>query len=96
MPKDWTFTTGKVRGGYGETDFANKVVKIDKAKHKRTNIKRLTPNQDGSENKLTTMAHELMHKAHPDWTEKQVESKARKMRKTLSRKQKQRIYSKFN
>jgi hypothetical protein len=89
----WTYKTGKVKGGFGETDFNKKTITIDKAKHKRGSK---TPNPDGSENKLVTMAHELMHKAHPDWSEKKVESKARKMRETLSKKAKQRIYAKFS
>ncbi len=95
MATKWKYTTGKVRGGYGEIDEDKKLIKVDKKKHRSHALRRITPNKDGSENMLATMAHELMHKAHPDWTEKQVEAKARRMRKTLSTKAKQRIYSKF-
>lgn len=91
----WSFKTGKVKGGYGETDFGKKTITIDKSKHKRSSYKRITPNKDGSENMLVTMAHELMHKAHPSWSEKKVESAARKKHKRMSKSEKSRVYSKF-
>lgn len=93
---DWKYTTGKVRGAYGITDLQNRTVKVDKARHKRKGTKRITPNKDGTENLYTTIAHELLHRAHPDWSEKKVEAFARKKNKTASSKEKQRAYSKFN
>lgn len=91
----WKYKTGKVRGAYGQVDFKKKTVTVDKARHRKSTAKRITPNKDGSENLFVTAYHELMHVAHPKWTEKQVEEKAKKARKTLSTKQKARIYAKF-
>lgn len=92
----WQFKKGKLRGAFGETDYENKVIKIDKSKHRKgAKVKHLTKNKDGSENMLTTMAHELMHKAHPKMTEKQVEKLARKRVATMGKKAKAKIYAKF-
>lgn len=92
---EYKFKTGKVRGGYGETDLKNKVIKIDKSKHKRKGTKRITPNKDGSENMLTTIVHEMTHKRHPKMGEEKVEKLARAMKSRMGTKQKQRLYSKF-
>ena len=93
----WTYTSGKVKGAFGETDLNKKVIKIDHAKHKRgAKVKHRTPNPDGSENKLTTILHELGHANHPRKSEKGVEKLAIAMKSRLSKKQKQRHYAKFN
>lgn len=91
----WKYQKGKVRGGYGQTDFKKKTITVDPKKHRSTKYARKVRDKDGSENMLVTMAHELLHKAHPDWTEKKVEATARAFHKSASRKQKNRIYSKF-
>lgn len=91
----WKYKVGKVKGGYGETDFNKKVIKIDKSKH-RKNYKRLTPNPDGSENMLTTITHEMVHKRFPKKSEKATEKLARAMKSKMSPKTKQKMYAKFS
>ena len=84
----------KLRGAYGETDFDKKTIRINKAKHKKKGVKRITPNKDGSENMAMTILHEAMHAKHPKKGEKAVENLARAMKSRMSPKQKKRLYSK--
>lgn len=94
--KSWRFKVGRVKGGFGETNFDKKTITIDKAKHKKRGIKHLTPNKDGSENMAITIQHELNHKRFPKKSEKEVERMARKTVGGMSRKRKAKLYSKFS
>lgn len=94
--RSWKYKTGKVKGGFGETDFSKKTITIDKKKHKRgAKVGHLTKNKDGSENMMTSIMHEEMHKRHPKKSEKAVEKLARAMKSRMSPKQKKRMYAKF-
>ena len=67
----------------GETDTDKKVIKINKKKSKKkTSI-------------IDTIAHEEMHVKHPKMHEKTVYKKTKHKVKSLSRKSKQRLYSKY-
>ena len=88
--KIWRFVTAKVKGGFGETDFDKKVVKIDKAKHKDKKYKHSVPKQDST--LLNTIVHEHLHTQKPKATEEQVRKQARLRVKTMSRKLKTKTY----
>lgn len=97
MRGGWTFkNSNKLRGAYGETDYDKKLVRVNKRRHKSKTAKRITPNKDGSENLLTTIAHEMVHVNHPRRTEKSTEKLARAMVSKMGKKQKGRLYSKFH
>lgn len=96
MASRWKYKVGKVRGGFGEIDTVKKVIKIDKAKHRSKAQKRITPNQDGSENILRTITHEMAHKRFPNKNEKAIEKLGRAMASRMTKKQKAKLYSKFN
>lgn len=92
----WAYKTGKVKGGFAETDFGKKTITLDKSKHRRgAKTGHRTPNPDGSESMSTSILHELGHKNHPKMTEKGVENLAKAMNSRMSPKQKKRLYSKF-
>lgn len=91
--KGWKYKTGKLRGAFGQTDFKKKTITIDKKKHAKG---LMAKNPDGTESMAVTIKHELLHKQHPDWSEKKVESAARAWKKKASPKEKQRAYNKFN
>lgn len=98
MKKGWKYVVNnKLRGAYGQIDYAKKKIEINKKKHRKgSDAKRITPNKDGSEKMLMTMQHELVHKSHPKKGEKGVEKLARAMVSKMSPKKKAKIYSKFN
>lgn len=90
--KIWKYVTGKIKGAFGETNFNKKVIKVDKAKHKK--IDRYdVPKKDAT--LLNTITHEDMHRQHPNMTEKQVRKKTRSKVKKMSRKVKNKLYKKF-
>ncbi len=95
--KRWQFKTdNKLRGAFGETDYDKKIVRINKRRHaKNQPVRHLTKNKDGSENMLVTALHEINHVKHPKMGERGVEKLARAMKSRMSKKQKNRIYSKF-
>ena len=92
----WKYKTTNKRGAFGETDFEKKTITINKKRHKSKNVRKLTPNKDGSENLLTTIAHEFAHKNHPKInSEKKIEKLARAMVSKMSPKRKAKLYRKF-
>ena len=90
--KIWKFVVGKVRGGFGETDFKNKVVKIDKKKHKSKKYVSV-PKQDNTI--INTIVHELGHVEKPKATEKTIRKLARRKVGKMSKKIKSKYYNKF-
>lgn len=96
--KIWKYVKGKIKDCYGETDDKKKVVKINKQYHKSkwNHGPAIKKNKDGTANLLDTETHELMHKSHPRMKEKTVRKKTPKKIKRMSKKQKEKIYSKFN
>jgi len=81
----------KGRAIYGATDDLKRVVKVNKrlSKTKPTH-KRRYPEV------LDTETHELQHEKHPNMTEKDVYKKTRKLVRRMTKKQRQKVYSKFH
>lgn len=72
----------------GETDINNKVIRINKKKHGKTNPK--YPELADS------IQHELLHAKYPNMGEKKIEKKTAKSISTMGKKQKSKLYSMFN
>jgi hypothetical protein len=89
----WRFVISKVKGGFGETDFDKKIVKIDKAKHKDKKYKHSVPKQDNT--LLNTIVHESLHTKKPKATEVQVRKQARLKINKMSRNAKAKTYNKI-
>ena len=90
--KIWKRVVDNVKGGYGETDFGKKIIKIDKKKHKSK--KYAIPKEDDS--LLNTIVHEEAHVQFPKKTEVQIRKLARLKVKKMSKKIKSKMYSKYN
>lgn len=88
----WKRVVGKVRGGFGETDFDKKTIRIDKSKHKNKALYDV-PKKDSS--LINTIVHEEMHRQNPKMTEKQVRKRTRLKVKKMSKKLKVKMYSKY-
>lgn len=91
--KIWSRVVGKVKGGMGETDFNKKIIKVDKAKHKKKLKYADIPKQDNT--LINTITHENLHVQHPKKTEKQIRKLARKKVKKMSKKLKSKYYNQF-
>ena len=94
--KKWKYkTNNKLRGTYGQTDFAKKTIEINKKLHRTTKNKRGTGFSKKDITLINTMVHEDLHRKHPRMTEKMV----RKLTKTkvaiMTPAQKARLRSKF-
>ena len=72
--KIWKFVNKKVRGAFGDTDYNKKLVRIDKAKHKKK-TKYNIPEKDNT--LLNSIVHEDMHTKKPKMTEVQVRKQTR-------------------
>ncbi len=80
------YKTDNKLGHYGETDLKTGVIKVNKSKCK----------QSGRKGELLdTIVHETLHKQHPKAGEKSIIKKTDKKTKSLTTKQKKRLYSKF-
>ena len=90
--KIWKFVAAKVKGGFGETDFDKKVVKIDKAKHKDKKKYAISKEDSTLQN---TILHETLHTQHPNMTEEQVRKQTRNKLKKASRKFKNKLLNKI-
>lgn len=96
--KGWTRRVdNKLPGAYGETDFQNKTIRVNKKKSKQTPLYKRPVNKGASKypDVLATMVHEELHAAHPDATEKNVRKMERSKIKRMSPKEKKRTYSRF-
>lgn len=96
--KGWTRTVdNKMRGAYGETDFENKTIRINKKKSKERPLYKRPVNKGATKypDVLATMVHEELHKNNPNATEKAVRKMERLKVVSMSKKQKQRTYSRF-
>lgn len=82
---------------YGETDYAKKTIKINRATHKTKgdHPSWVKKNPDGTANLLDTIVHEEMHKQHPKMKEKTVRKLTPKKVKKMSKKLKAKLYSKY-
>jgi hypothetical protein len=89
----WRRVVGSVKGGMGETDFNKKIIKIDKAKHKKKVQYVDIPKQDNT--LINTITHEELHVLHPKKTEKQIRKLARLKVKKASRKLKAKLYNRY-
>lgn len=89
-------SNNKLKGAYGETDFVKRTITINKKRHKGKRHPGVRKNPDGSANLLDTIVHEMMHSKHPRMKEKTVRKKTPRVVKRLSKKQKKKLYSKFN
>ncbi len=85
------------KGAYGVTDFKNKKITINKAYHKSKNNHSpgIKKNKDGTASMIDTMVHEEMHKNHPKMSEKTVRKLTSKKVKTMSKKLKAKVYSRY-
>ncbi len=84
-------------GSYGETDLRNKTIKINKKLIKK-NPSKVRPVNKGAKkypDLLDTIYHEELHIKHPKMTEKDVRKKTTKAVRTLTKKQKARLYGKY-
>lgn len=93
----WKHVTGKKKGSYGETDFNKKVITINKNYHKSkgnhgSGVKK---NKDGSASILDTIVHEELHKRNPNMLERTVRKLTPKKVKKMSKKIKNKLYSKY-
>lgn len=82
-----------LRGAYGETDLDNKVIKINKKRHKSKQVEKISKKSDGTEHLGKTILHETLHAKHPKMTEKEVRKREKKFTK-LSKKTKAKLYAK--
>ena len=83
----------KMKGAYGETDYAKKTIRINKKRHKSASSGRITKNRDGSESLINTIVHEELHASHPKMKEKTVRRTALKLVTRLKPRTKKKIYS---
>lgn len=96
--KKWTRKIDpKLRGAYGETDFANKTIRVNPKKSKENPLYKRPVTKGASKypDVLATMVHEELHKDNPKATEKQVRKMERAKVATMSPKQKKRVYSRY-
>lgn len=84
----------KMRGAFGETDLDRRVIKVNKAAHKKQKGKWGIPKKDSS--LINTIVHEEMHARHPKMTEKGVRKKTRTVVDKMSKRTKGRMYARFN
>ncbi len=93
-PKGWKMKVdNKMRGAFGETDYEEKTVRINKKRHKNKQALKEFAKKDQS--LLNTIAHELKHVKHPKMTEKNVRKETRKDVHTMSPKLKRNLYKLF-
>lgn len=96
--KKWTRKIdNKLRGAYGETDFENRVIRVNPKKSKERPLYKRPVNKGATKypDVLATMVHEELHKDNPDATEKDVRKMERTKVKRMSPKEKKRVYSLF-
>lgn len=96
--RGWTHTVdNKMRGAYGETDFENKTIRVNKKKSKERPLYKRPVNKGASKypDVLATMVHEELHKDNPKMTEKDVRKAERAKVARMSSKEKKRVYSRF-
>lgn len=84
----------KMRGAFGETDYTNKVIRINRKRHK-SSAPKISPKADGHEHLGKTIFHEFLHKNHPTWTEEQVRRHEKKDWDKLSPARKKKYYNKI-
>lgn len=100
-PKRWKFKVdNKLRGAYGQTDFATKTVLINKKKHKDKKMlakeRKYHRLPDGTESIIDTIEHELGHIRKPNASEGAVEKSATKRVARMSPRAKQKTYALLN
>lgn len=98
LSKTWTRKTdNKMRGAYGETDFNNKIIRINKKKSKASPMYSRPVNKGAKAypDLLGTIVHEEYHKNHPKATEKQTRKAERRLVTTMTSTQKKKAYSRF-
>lgn len=97
-PKGWTNKVDdKMRGAYGETDFANRTIRINKKKSKTSPMYKRPVNKGATKypDVLGTIVHEEFHKNNPNATEKETRKAERRLVKRMSPAQKKKAYSRF-
>ena len=87
--KIWKHVVGNVKGGFGETDFNKKIIKIDKKKHK---MKKYANDYSKSEN---TLINTITHEESPKKTEVQIRKLAKNKVKKMGPKLKTKLYNKY-
>lgn len=96
--KKWTrVTDNKLRGAYGETDFDNKTIRVNKEKSKKSPLYKrpVTKGARKYPDVLATMVHEEYHKNHPKATEKETIKAERRTVKKMKPAQKKKLYSRY-
>ena len=86
----------KLRGAYGETDIEKKVIKVNKKAHKDkkdNSWNKWVPKRDRT--LLNTIRHEINHAQHPRMHEKNIRKLTTRQEKTMSKKQKVKLYKLF-
>ena len=87
----------KLRGAFGQTTYnegGGAVIEINKKRHRDPRALKGFPKQDRS--LINTIVHEELHANHPKMHEKTVRKMARKRVTGLSRKSKNKLYSKYD
>lgn len=85
----------KMSGLFGETDDGTRTITINKALIKKKEGGHIIKKPDGSESLIGTIVHEELHAAHPKAHEKTVRKAAKRKIKTIPKKTKQRLYSRY-
>lgn len=85
----------KLKGVFGQTTYHERraTIEINKKRHKNKRALKEFPKKDRS--MLNTIVHEELHAAHPKMHEKTVRKMARKRAARLSRKRKNKLYSRY-
>lgn len=96
--KSWSrVVNNKLRGSYGQTDYANKTITINKKASKKDPLYKRPVNKGATKypDVLATMVHEEYHRTHPKATEKQTRKAERRLVASMTPKQKQRMYGRY-
>lgn len=84
--KGYKFKADNSMKGFGETDLDKKVIKINKARNKKSK-------QTGE--LIDSIFHETLHAKHPNASESTIINKTKIGLKRMSKKSKQKLYNKF-
>lgn len=87
----------KLRGSYGQTDYVNKTITINKKASKKDPLYKRPVNKGAKKypDVLATMVHEEYHRAHPKATERTTRKAERKLVASMTPTQKRRMYGRY-
>ena len=82
---------------WGDTNYVKKLIRINKKKSKK-NPMHTRPVNKGAQKYpevLDTIIHEELHATHPKMKHKAIYKKVKRLVKTMSKRQKQRMYNRY-